>query len=194
MLLIDNLIQQMVFTKLILEHKEKIPNFSRRFWNGETFIFHLKKDDFDEWENNLRADIISHDWKKGGFRFSIKFWHTEKQKYYVPMWLNFSEENLDLFITTHGGVTCPFVRNDNYGNWFTFRYFWPPPTIDEIKNNLIRIELKKKENIYRETLIAPWPVHNNQCYYSALDQSGELSKWSGFSEHIDPLLEHKVKS
>jgi len=179
--LIDHFIQQMVFMRLILEKISTEGDFKNRIWGGEKINIFLEKDIFDKEEDGFRGDVLSHDWKKHSFRFSIKFWDIEKQKYITPIWVNFDNKTLDIFKKNHGGVTCPFVKNIDYGNWLHMRYYWPPRSKYSLENNLIEFEIKRKENIYRQSQQVPWPIHNLSCYFSRMDQDEKINNISSFS-------------
>ena len=182
LLLIDSLIQQMVLYYFLGRETEKDPNLTEKIYNNpqqEFFIF-VDKREFDEWDDRIRLDVLSSDWKKGSFRFGLKFWHIEKKKY-CNFFINFDERVMDMWDHLYGGIVCPFVRNKDYFNWINIRWFWPPPTDYERKNNLVKIGLKRKENLYEHTQAVPWIIHYNKCFYSSLDQNGQLSSKSGFT-------------
>lgn len=183
LVLIDHFIQQMVFMKLVLEKISTENNYKNRISHGEVVTIYIKKDIFDKEEDGFRGDILSHDWKKHSFRFSIKFWDVKRQKYFKPVWINFDKKTLDMFEKNHGGVTCPFVKNIDYGNWLSFRYYWPPRSAYSLKNNLIEFEVKRKENIYTKSQKIPWVIHNSQCDYSNRDKDGKLNNASSFSDN-----------
>ena len=88
-----------------------------------------------------------------------------------------------MFIKTQGGFTCPFVKNSDYGNWLNFEFYWPPRNDKALKNNLIEFKIKRKKNLYTKTQKVPWVIHNTECYFSALDQAGKLSKLSVFNHN-----------
>jgi len=178
----EHIVQQIIFLHFIGKAISEDPCLKERILKEEKVTLYIKKEEFDKVDNDIRSDVFSRDWKKAGFKFGIKFWHTQQQKYYNHLYLNFDEKTLDMLTHLHGGFNCPFVRNVDYFNWFKLQYFWPPSPSD-IKNNVIKIELRKKDNLYRETVPVPWQIHYTKCFYSSAEQGGVIKKNTSFREN-----------
>jgi len=180
--LVDHIIQQMAFMHFILidttEDEKKL------IASGRQVIKYVDKKKYDDLELGLRLDVLARDWKKGGKKFEVKFWHTKKQKYFSPLLINMTEDMTESITRLFGGINCPQARNIDYGNWIKYHYEWLIVSEGKTNEKEIKFTLNRAPFFVKNSFIGTDEFHDLNCYMTQLDNDGELAKHSVYGKFI----------
>jgi hypothetical protein len=110
-------------------------------------------------------------------RFTIKHWNQAERKLDEDVYLVFEDEVAGWLANLHGPMSCGGTANADLGNWFKFRYHWPP---DEAHLGRLRVEVIRKSIIKREPMSITASAHDRRCRYRQDDFNGMIQEWSQF--------------
>lgn len=176
--LIEAISQELTFKKIILDKLDA--NEKRVIMNGRKITYYIDKKEFDKTEDGIRADILNHDWKKGGFYFRVKFWDKVNKKYINDFYLKFDESMRDVFLNLHGNLSCHFSQNNTHINWLHILYWWPPSSIHDLIYYFIKVVAWKKKIINKNNIFITKEIHQKYCKYFGADQNNKLYDYVGF--------------
>lgn len=155
-----------------LTEKEK-----QELFKGKTVKHFIDYNDFVKKRIRLFEDFCCDWWKEEGFRIRIKYWDQKNKQFNSILSITVNQEMCDYMSNVHGNLECNFVKNDTFGNWLSYRYYWPPKNPEERK---IKVEITKKNIINSNSYTVDSIIHNENCRYRKEDKEGSLNSFSQF--------------
>lgn len=139
--------------------------------------FFLDSFEFVEYMENYMADTFADNWKKDFLIFKIKYWDVPTQKY-TTLEFRFDDTMRFIFLNAHGNLFCPFVKNNENGNWLAYTYWWPPSSIHNM--HILKVMVMAKNGIIKQDTFVKDDVHAANCRYPQEDVRGNLRFFSHF--------------
>ena len=171
----STVIQQSSFAMQILPRVDD--DKKRGLVKKKSYTFFLDSFDFVKCMENLMTDAFADNWKKDFVIFKIKYWDIPKQKY-ITLEFRFNETMRHIFLNSHGNLFCPFVKNNENGNWLTYMYWWPPSSIHNM--HILKVVVRAKNGIIKENTMVRNDIHTAYCRYPQEDTKGNLKFFSNF--------------
>jgi hypothetical protein len=173
LVLAESLAQNFVFPHFYL--KTLSDQDKKELLQGNKLNHSIKLSEFEEYYEGVLGDILNPYWQKDHVSFKIRFWDDRLEAFIEDMVVNFDMVGQEMILNMHGPLSCPFAKNDNYGNWIHYLY-WPPTQTDLN----IRVELSAKKIINRKNIYVPDLMHQFRCKYAIDDNAGKLKEYYSF--------------
>ncbi len=174
---IDSMAHHITLKKIIITNLGE--DGINRIWSGkECVTYKIFFKEYYDLENEIRADILNRDWKKDGHIFDLLYWDQKSNKFIKIIKLNFNEITTRLLLDTHGSFSCPYAQNNLCGNFFNYRFVWPPKK----EENDPKIEIEVFPKRYRNTIIKikKEKKHTRDCLYANNNKNCNFSFLSSF--------------
>jgi hypothetical protein len=179
---VESIIQQITFKELIQKRLNKVTKEENiKFYSKDRkrLTFFVDYEEFKMQEDILRNDLLSGDWKKSYFQFKIKFWDIKNNKYFDKFIIRFNNGIRELLLKSHGGFTCPCVKNNDYSNYFGCKY-WPL----QPNNRYFKIVVRRVGMLIRQDVIVGNVEHNVACLYKQWERENKMEYFCQFdSKH-----------
>ncbi len=172
--------QQIVFNEIALNTLGK-EGVKKVFLGSKEAIFISKNLLMNKIENFMNGLFYGY----RGFnssKFSIYYWDQAEQRYYQFSFV-INKAVRQLFLHAHGSLECYFSKNNEFGAFIAYRYWWPPSTVHN--KNFVKILPLRKNIINWESKKVPSIVHENLCKYRRLDRQNDTRNFLGFKTNIN---------